>query len=145
VYSKQAYNQHISFGCLRIRAARETIMGSCKIYYLSTIIRFDINYYDITKNSKRTMERCGVDLPEVISAVERSSYFGFIPSLIKKSYTSICVCRRCGTAFTSHAGIKPKYVSRFITRHDIWFSVNIRCCCTGTVLCTRHAIMFYWS
>jgi hypothetical protein len=37
-YSKQVHIQDISFGGLRIRAARETVMGRCKIYYLPTIM-----------------------------------------------------------------------------------------------------------
>jgi hypothetical protein len=37
-YSKQAHNKDLSFVGLRIRAAKETVMGRCKIDYLPTIM-----------------------------------------------------------------------------------------------------------
>jgi hypothetical protein len=63
-YSQQAHNQDLSFGGLRIRAARITGVGRCKIYYLPTVMWFYINRH-YQKLTNVQMGRCGVDLSEV--------------------------------------------------------------------------------
>ena len=82
--------------------------------------------------------------PRLTTAAKRYTYICFTSSLKKKKKAThlFAYTYRCGTAFTSHAGMKPKYVSRFITRHDLWFSVNINCCCIANGFCTGHAAMF---